>query len=330
MCRIRDPTIHENQLCVSLFHGYYLYFVCTCTIPTRTRTTLRDHSHHVPMQHHVRTCTMWQDKQYQRNSQYHCTGYVATTIAAMTTTMMMMNRRTCPLLLVLVVVESFLAHGFSPVVSSVHHLPSVVRTPFQTSPSVIHSSSTQLQVVSSAAASVVLDMGREAYKLQSMATYSTITALVMNACLRLYTSQRFARHPTTKNARWCENLFTLSTTLCIIGGVFTAVLFNILGIYAKECLGLGNTAGYLSFQAATAIYRKWGFRTFLMTALSFICSFLLSVYEKTQEGDADIGRWVIVGSIVLTLFAGFHIQAVLSLATQFIYTPDFKALHKIA
>jgi hypothetical protein len=173
-------------------------------------------------------------------------------------------------------------------------------------------------------------MGREAYKLQSMATYSTITALVMNACLRLYTSQRFAKHPTLKTTRWCEHLFTASTTLCIIGGVFTAVLFNILGIYSKECLGLGNTAGYLAFQAATALYRKWGFRTFLMTAMSFTCSFLLSVYEKVREGGADIGRWVILGSIVLTLFAGFHIQAVLRLATQYIYTPDFKALHKIA
>ena len=203
-----------------------------------------------------------------------------------------------------------------------------MRIPFQKRTDAIH---TQVEVTSKAAASMLLDMGRESYKLQSMAVYSTITALVMNACLRLYTSQKFAKHPITKTTRWCEFVFTAFTTLCIIGGTFTAVLFNILGIYTKECLGMHNDSGYLAFQAATAIYRKWGFRTFLMTCLSFVGSFLLSVYEKVrEEGSTRVATFIMVGSIVLALLAGFHIQMVLRMATQFIYTPDFKALHKIA
>ena len=180
----------------------------------------------------------------------------------------------------------------------------------------------------SGGAQLALNMSRESYKLQSMATYSTITALIMNASLRLYTSQKFAKTQDNRT-RWCENLFQACTTLCIISGAFTAVLFNILGIYSKECLGLQNDAGYLAFSTATAIFRKWGFRCFLTTCMGFVGSFLLSVYERSL-GEKELGKWVLVGSIILTLMAGYHIQTVLHLATKLIYTPEFCQKNHIA
>lgn len=181
----------------------------------------------------------------------------------------------------------------------------------------------------------VLDLSREGYKLQTMATYSTITALVMNACLRLYTSQSFTKHPETGRASWVQHVFTLTSNMCIISGAFTAVLFNVLGIYSKECLWMQNDVGYAAFQAATAIHRKWGFRTFLSTCLSFVASFLLSVYENAQDGYAQKGLrsrglWIFALSVLLAGLAVYHVQNVMSLATQFIYTPEFKARHLIA
>jgi hypothetical protein len=184
------------------------------------------------------------------------------------------------------------------------------------------------------AAEAVLDLGRLKYRLESMATYSTITALVMNACLRLYTSQKFAKDPDTGATRTVQHIFTALSIVCIIAGVFTAVLFNILGIYSKECLGMHNDAGYVAFQAATAIHRKWGFRTFLTTCLSFVGSFLLSVYENAITKKAETGRtkglWIFAVAIILAAVAAFEIQRVLSLATQLIYTAEFKARHEFA
>ncbi|CAB9509793.1 expressed unknown protein [Seminavis robusta] len=211
------------------------------------------------------------------------------------------------------------------------------------SPSIVSSSTTRLHAIPTATAStmsqillrggaaVALDMSREGYKLQSMATYSTITALIMNACLRLYTSQKFSSKHNNKNTRWTENAFIALTTTCIICGAFTAVLFNILGIYSKESLGMRNDAGYLAFQTATAVYRKWGFRTFLVTCWCFVGSFLLTVYEKSiQECQTTLGRVVLVASVIMALVAGFRIHEILVLATKLIYTPAACKLNHIA
>jgi hypothetical protein len=184
------------------------------------------------------------------------------------------------------------------------------------------------------AAQALFDLGRENLKLQSMATYSTITALVMNASLRLYTSQKFEmevdeRGNRPRRIKWLETFFTASTILCVISGMFTTVLFNILGIYSKEALGMGNESGYIAFVAATAMYRKWGFRAFLTTCLTFVTSFVMSIVEKTSKEDR-VGQLILVASTILLAFGVFHLQTVIALATEFIYTPEFKSLNHIA
>ena len=93
---------------------------------------------------------------------------------------------------------------------------------------------------------------------------------------------------------------------------------------------MSNHAGYLAFQTATALHRKWGFRTFLLTCLSFLGGFALSVAEKETTGDRKVGRLLLVASIGLALLGAFHIQTVLTLATKFIYTPESCALNHIA
>ena len=90
---------------------------------------------------------------------------------------------------------------------------------------------------------VAINLSREAFKLQSMDTYSTITALLMNASLRLYTSTKFARGPPSTNSDGSskasvlprEYAFTALTTLCILSGIFTVLLFNTMGICRYVC-----------------------------------------------------------------------------------------------
>ena len=165
----------------------------------------------------------------------------------------------------------------------------------------------------------MISLGREAYNLQSMAAYSTVTALIMNASLRLYTSQKFSQESKIPSA-----LFTAATTLCIISGIYTAVLFNVLGIYSKESLGMGNDIGYIAFQQATAVYRKWGFRSFLATCISFVGGFMLSVFGNVTEGGSEVAngvdKLILGGSIILTLLGAFQIKVILNLATRYIYS----------
>ena len=146
--------------------------------------------------------------------------------------------------------------------------------------------------IEAAARVVAINLSRESYHLQVMATYGTMTALIMNAALRLYTSTKFpsttsdtALSTYTKRQIIVINigsiLFLLTSSLCIISGAFTAILFQLLGIYGKSALSMMNDAGYLQFQSSTAVYAKWGFRCFLTSLSSFVGSFLLSLSTKT-------------------------------------------------
>jgi len=184
------------------------------------------------------------------------------------------------------------------------------------------------------AAEVALDMGRENMKLSSMALYTTITALIMNACLRLYTSQKFefghdqdGKRP--RSIQILESIFTATSIVCIVCGVYTSVLFCVLGIYSREALWMNNIEGYLLFQQATAVLRKWGFRSFLMTSLSFLTCFLTSVVEKTSNEDRA-GQIILVVSILLVLAGCFKIHTVLTLATKYIYTAAACAKNHVA
>jgi hypothetical protein len=201
-------------------------------------------------------------------------------------------------------------------------------------------SNTQLQALSATvstaavallrggATASILNLSREGYYLQTLATYGTVTALIMNAALRLYSSTKFPKRKDetkqqTDMVKYMNSLFTAITSLCIISGAFTAVLFNILGIYSKSALGMVNEEGYLAFRAATQVYAKWGFRSFLTTCVSFVGSFLLSLYARIKSEDDKLGRAVLIGSIIVASLGAYHIRQVLCLATEFIFTPEF-------
>jgi len=185
-----------------------------------------------------------------------------------------------------------------------------------------------LKLLRGGAEKAVMNLSMESYKLQSMATYSTITALIMNACLRMYTSQKFPKNKDDSSKKsLLEFAFTACTTGCVLSGVFTAVVFNLLGIYSKEAIGMGNNAGYIAFRNATHVFRQLGFRCFLFTCLSFIGSFGISVWEKCRRQQRGFVFFAL--STVSVLVGAYHIQVILNLATEHIYTPEFCAKNSI-
>lgn len=180
-----------------------------------------------------------------------------------------------------------------------------------------------------------LNLQREGYLLQEMATYATLTALILNAALRLWTSTKFNKDQKTL----VGHVFTVSTALCVISGSFTAILFQMLTIYSKGALGMANDTGYVAFYAATAVYRKWGFRCFLTELSTFVLSFLMSLYntlwENARVHHADdgtnkasspfrrFGTYIMIGATVLTVVGAHHIKHVLDLATQHIFVAAY-------
>jgi hypothetical protein len=179
-----------------------------------------------------------------------------------------------------------------------------------------------------AATAVSLNLSRESFLIQELATYGTLTALVMNAALRMW-STTFSKDQSTL----VGYIFTISTALCIMTGAFTAILFQLLVIYSKSALSMGNDEGYMAFRVATAMYRKWGFRCFLTEISTFVFSFAICLYNKLWN-DARVhpvekplfqraGVYIMAGFIILMAIGAYEIKNILNLATNLIFIESF-------
>jgi hypothetical protein len=221
-------------------------------------------------------------------------------------------------------------------IGAAHHQPIMTLHAVSTGPSLMHVDFARkaLVVRGGQVATNVLNLSREGYCITELATYGTLTALVMNSALRLWTSTNFSKDQHS----FISNSFTIATALCVISGSFTAILFQLLVIYSQSALGMNNDAGYASFKMATALYRKWGFRCFLTELTSFVYSFMISLYNKLwNEAKAHpenknlskrVGTYIMVGSIILVVLGTFHIKNVLNIATKFIFIDSYS--HKFA
>ena len=141
---------------------------------------------------------------------------------------------------------------------------------------------------------------------------------------RSWTSTSFSKDQN----RIVPNVFNIAAVLCMMSGVFTAILFQLVLIYSKAALGMGNDAGYLAFKEATHIFRIWGFRCFLTEMISFVLVFLSRLYnslwnDARKQGRDTIltftGKLIVGGSVVLMLIGSALIRAVLHLASQHVY-----------
>ena len=140
-----------------------------------------------------------------------------------------------------------------------------------------------------------------------------------------FTSTKFSKD----QHKAVSNTFNIATSLCVMSGAFTAILFQLLVIYSKGALGMVHDTGYLQFKAATSAFRMWGFRCLLIEVISFLVSFLMSLYNtlwtdarehRGQKGLTKTGTGIMIGSVLLMLIGSYQIHVVLNLATKYIFS----------
>ena len=114
----------------------------------------------------------------------------------------------------------------------------------------------------------------------------------------------------------------------MVSGTFTAILFQLLTIYSKAALGMGNDAGYVAFKSATQAFRMWGFRCFLTEMISFMVVFFSRLYnalwdDARKQKKATVltltGKCIMGGSFALMVIGFSLIRSVLHLASKHIY-----------
>lgn len=171
-----------------------------------------------------------------------------------------------------------------------------------------------------AAKAVALDLAKEKHHLEVLSSYGVLTVLILNSALRLYTSTKFKRDKTRKNDWVICCLFSIFAGTCVITGSFTGIMFQLLGIYSKSALAMGNDAGYLAFKEATLVFRRLGFHTFLTCLCSFVATFLISFKNMIRE-DERVGDGIWTAMAGLTVLGGVVMQKVFHLATVHIFSP---------
>lgn len=143
-------------------------------------------------------------------------------------------------------------------------------------------------------------------------------------CFARWTSTKFSKQQHVL----VSTVFQVATSLCVISGVFAAIVFQLLNIYSKAALGTSNDAGYLAFRAATATFRIWGFRAFLVNMSAFDVSFLTQLYNalwedaRQREHPAALttaGKCIMGGSCLLALASYYVLRAVMNLASIHVF-----------
>jgi len=101
------------------------------------------------------------------------------------------------------------------------------------------------------------DIGRAKIRLDELTSFGVVTALLMNAGLRLYSSTptniECGRSHHLDNA--VKIVFCASVVVSVMAGSYTTIVFSLLGLYSKTALGLGLDGPFLDFMDRTATIR---------------------------------------------------------------------------
>ena len=142
------------------------------------------------------------------------------------------------------------------------------------------------------------NLGRTKIRLEGLNHYASVSALLLNGALRIFTSTP-KKLDERKHENFMKILFLISITATIILGGYNATVFSLLSLYSKTFLGMSMDDEYVQFFHDTEPIRKTAFWSFVGTILTFNISFVLSLYLQ-YEGSI---RWWITGisSIIIAL-----------------------------
>ena len=130
--------------------------------------------------------------------------------------------------------------------------------------------------------STTLDIGRVRMRLEGLQLYATLTALLTNGCLRLYSCINPNKEPQEESRLEGIALdsFFVCTAISVLSGSYSTIVFGLLSLYSKTALGRGLDEPFLQFWSATTAIRESALESFLYTLISFEAAFILSLFLR--------------------------------------------------
>ena len=166
-----------------------------------------------------------------------------------------------------------------------------------------------------------LDLGRTKLRLEGLHQYGVVTALLMNASLRLFsmTPKKLDNDGSLQDK--AKVFFTAAVATTVVFSAYTVIVFSLLGLYSKRALGLGEDAAFVEFFQATTMIRESGFNAFILALVSFKSSFVLSLWLNF-EGKM---RWWLSGLVLGADLVGWYAWSTIAvLANKILFS---SALH---
>ena len=162
-----------------------------------------------------------------------------------------------------------------------------------------------------------LDLARVKSRLEGLHTHGVVTALMMNAALRIFSSTPKTMKEGDRATNIAKILFTGVVALSVISGVYTTVVFALLDLYSKSALGLEKDQAFVEFFSVTALYRKLAFDAFLVCLVSLKASFTLSLFLNF---DGKMRWWVSGVAAAISLLSLYHWHNIMTVAGRLLFS----------
>ena len=179
---------------------------------------------------------------------------------------------------------------------------------------------------------VLLDINRVKIRLEGLSSYGVISALLMNAALRLFsgTSKNLSSSSkqqddananiNKRGVNVAKIVFMVSVVSSILAGSYSTVVFSLLGLYSKTALGMGLDENFIRFFKETAGIRQNGFDAFVVALVSFEISFVTSLCITYDE---QLRWWATGLAGVLALVSFWHWSHILQVASKLLFSVPY-------
>ena len=167
----------------------------------------------------------------------------------------------------------------------------------------------------------VLDLAHIKIRLEGFHAYGVVTTLMLNAALHLFSSTPKAKEGLVKGEsvnNAAKLLFTAFILLSVISGLYTTVVFSLIGMYSKTALGLDKDVNTLNaFFSSTQSIRDNAYHAFILSLLSFNSSYVLSLFLNYK---GETRWWLVAVATALSLFSWWQWSTIIHTASQLIFS----------
>jgi hypothetical protein len=167
----------------------------------------------------------------------------------------------------------------------------------------------------------VLDLAHIKVRLEGFHAYGVVTTLMLNAALRLFSSTPKAKEGLVKGEsvnNAAKFLFTAFILLSVISGLYTTVVFSLIGMYSRTALGLDKDVNTLNaFFSSTQSIRDNAYHAFILSVLSFNSSYVLSLFLNYK---GETRWWLVAVATALSLFSWWQWSTIIHAASQLIFS----------